>query len=79
MKRLVYGLIILLAVLHHDWWWWDDSETLLLGFVPIGLAYHAAVSLTAALLWALAVKYCWPTDLGADDKTPAALPEGGRS
>ena len=73
MKRLVYGLIVLLAILHQDWWWWDDSETLVLGFVPIGLAYHAAI------LWALAVRYCWPA--GVDDveveEAPAVNGQGG--
>lgn len=63
MSKLIYGLIVLLAILHHDWWYWDDSETLVLGVVPIGLAYHAGVSLAAAILWALAVKYCWPAEV----------------
>ncbi len=67
MKRLVYGLIVLLAVLHQDFWWWDDSESLIFDFLPIGLAYHAGVSIAAAVLWALAVKYCWPGDVNVTD------------
>ena len=67
MKRLVYGLIILLGVLHQDFWWWDDAETLVLGFLPIGLAYHAGVSVAAGVLWAMAVRYCWPHDLDTDE------------
>ncbi|MFQ5494183.1 MAG: DUF3311 domain-containing protein [Phycisphaerae bacterium] len=63
MKWFVYGLIALLAIAHQDFWFWDDSETLVLGFLPIGLAYHAGVSLAAGLLWALAVRYCWPADV----------------
>ena len=63
MKKLVYGLIITLAILHQDFWWWDDSETLVLGFVPIALAYHASVSVAAGVLWALAVRHCWPADV----------------
>ena len=66
MKRLVYGLILILAVLHQDFWWWDDSDTLVFGFVPVGLAYHACVSLAAGVLWALAVKYCWPEEASAE-------------
>jgi hypothetical protein len=62
MKYLVFGLIVLLAILHQDFWWWDDSDTLVSGFLPIGLAYHAGVSIVAAVLWAMAVKYCWPHD-----------------
>ncbi len=70
MKKIIYGLIILLAVLHHDWWWWDDSDTLVFGFVPIGLAYHAGISLAAGFLWTLVVIYCWPTEL--DDVQPVS-------
>ena len=55
MRRLVYGSIILLALLHQDFWWWDDSDTLVFGFVPVGLAYHALLSLAAGMLWALAL------------------------
>ncbi|MCH7995284.1 MAG: DUF3311 domain-containing protein [Planctomycetes bacterium] len=76
MRKLVYGLIILLAVLHQDFWWWHTAEPLVLGFVPIGLAFHAGISVAAAVLWALAVKYCWPADVDALD-TVADQPEGG--
>ncbi len=65
MKYLVYGLIVALAVLHQDWWNWDDSETLVGGIMPIGLAYHAGVSVAAAILWAAAVRFCWPA--GVDE------------
>jgi hypothetical protein len=65
MKCLIYFLIVALAVLHHDFWWWDDSETLVFGIFPIALAYHAGISVTAGILWALAVRYCWPE--GVDD------------
>ena len=69
MKFVVYGLIVLLAFLHQDVWWWDRIDPLILGFVPIGLAYQAGISVVAAILWALAVKFCWPENLedeGAD-------------
>lgn len=75
MKHFIYGLIILLAILHQDFWYWDDSETLVFGFIPIGLAYHAGVSLAASILWALAVKYCWPTDV--DELEAETIPTGG--
>jgi hypothetical protein len=63
MRRFVYGLIVLLAILHQDFWWWDDAEPFVFGFMPIGLAYHAGISVAAAVLWAMAVHYCWPTDV----------------
>ncbi len=74
MRRLVYGSIILLALLHQDFWWWDDSDTLVFGFVPVGLANHAFLSLAAGVLWALAVKFCWPADVDVEN-TPAG--QGG--
>ena len=66
MRRLVFGLIVVLAVLHQDYWWWDSIDPLVAGFIPIGLAYHAGVSVVAALLWAMAIKFCWPDHLEDD-------------
>ena len=63
MKWFVYSLIVLLAIVHQDFWWWDRIDPLVFGFIPIGLAYQAGVSIAAAILWAMAVKYCWPTNL----------------
>lgn len=76
MKKLVYGLLILLAVLHQDFWWWDTYDPLVFGFIPIGLAYHAGVSLAAAILWALAIRHCWPA--GVDDDEPGAADAADR-
>ena len=76
MKKLVYGLLILLAVLHQDFWWWDTYDPLVFGFVPVGLAYHAAVSVLATVLWALAVRHCWPHDLDDESGEPDAPGEG---
>lgn len=72
MKALVYALIVLLAIAHQDFWWWDDSETLILGFMPIGLFYHALVSVAAGVLWWMAVKFCWPKEL--DDESAISEP-----
>lgn len=63
MKRVVVVLLILLAVAHQDFWFWNRIEPLVLGFIPIGLAYQIGVSIAAAILWALAVHYCWPRDV----------------
>ena len=80
MKQLVYGLIVLLAMLHQDFWWWDDSDTLVFGFLPIGLAYHALVSVAAGVLWAMAVKFCWPADVDElDEAEPIAVSGGGHA
>ena len=61
-RYAIWTVALLLFVLHHDFWWWDDTS-LVLGFLPIGLAYHAGFSLAAGLLWLAAVKFAWPTDL----------------
>ena len=76
MKRKVFWIALVgLMILHHDWWFWDDGR-LLFGFLPIGLGYHALISLAAAGLWAWAVfgamsEYFTddePSDLAATDK-----------
>ena len=79
MKFVVYGLICLLAIVHQDYWLWDRIDPLILGFIPIGLAYQAGVSVVAAILWALAVKFCWPENLEdeGNDRIRAGSSAGG--
>ena len=60
-RAAVYLLVVLLVLLHHDFWWWDDAS-LILGFLPIGLAYHALYCCLAAAVWSLAAKYAWPDE-----------------
>ena len=48
-----------LFVLHQDFWLWSN-QTLVFGFMPIGLLYHAGFSVAAALLWLCMVKFAWP-------------------
>lgn len=64
MKWIAIAGIVLLMVLHQDYWWWDDNS-LVFGFVPIGLAYHALISLLAGGIWTLIVFFAWPK--GLDD------------
>ncbi|MEO1615809.1 MAG: DUF3311 domain-containing protein [Planctomycetota bacterium] len=58
---IVAGLVILLLILHQDNWFWED-DTLVFGFIPIGLFWHACISIGASLTWALATKIAWPLD-----------------
>ena len=73
MRKLVWVLVVVLALAHYDFWLWDDS-TLVFGFMPIGLAYHAVFSLACGVIWALVVVFAWPerleawADAGADAK-----------
>ena len=57
------GLVALLYVLHQDVWFWREARPLVFGFLPIGLAYHAAFTLSISLLMALLVARAWPDHL----------------
>ena len=58
--------IAVLYLLHQDVWLWRAARPLVFGFLPAGLAYHAAYCLAAAaLMWAL-TKVAWPRHLEAE-------------
>ena len=59
---IIFVGFLIMAVLHQDFWNWNNAN-LVLGFMPVGLAYHAGYSLVAAIFWALVVKFAWPTKL----------------
>lgn len=66
MRFVVVVLLVLLAIAHQDSWWRSDHRTLVLGFLPVSLAYHVGISIAATVLWGLACLYCWPRELEAD-------------
>ena len=57
--KVAWVLVAVLGVVHYDFWWWED-RTLVFGFMPIGLFFHALISIAAGLTWALVVKHAWP-------------------
>ena len=64
MKRALLVLaVVVLYVLHQDIWFWRTARPLVFGFVPIGLAYHAAFSVAAAAVLGLLVTFAWPAHL----------------
>lgn len=69
MGFVVVVLILALAALHHDTWWWGDAEPLVFGFIPIGLAWHAGISIAAGVVWWIAVTFCWPKHLTELDES----------
>jgi hypothetical protein len=75
--KVVVVCAIVLAILHQDIWFWDN-KTLLFGFLPIGLGYHALYSVMASALWAAAVIWAWPAhieqwaDEGSSDDSSGA-------
>jgi hypothetical protein len=64
LKSLMLALaIVALYALHQDVWFWRSARPLVFGFLPVGLAYHGAYCVAAALLmWAL-TKAAWPHHL----------------
>ena len=60
MKVIATVLLLLLFILHQDFWLWND-RSLVFGWLPVGLAYHAAYSLVTALVWVFVIKVLWPT------------------
>ena len=62
MKYIIWGLVLLLVILHQDNWNWED-ESLVFGFMPLTLLYHASLSIAASITWWLATKYAWPEGL----------------
>jgi hypothetical protein len=61
-RTIMWALFALLLVLHHDWWFWNDGR-LVLGFLPIGLAYQMLISLAAGALWGWAAWNAWPPEM----------------
>ena len=72
-KPLLILAVAALYVLHQDFWNWRTARLTIpflgihdwmpLGFVPIGLFYHALFSVAASLLMWLLVKFAWPGHL----------------
>lgn len=62
MRYLIGIFLLLLLVLHQDNWFWED-DTLVFGFIPMGLFYHACISVAASITWFLATKFAWPRGL----------------
>ena len=56
-------LIVALYLLHQDIWFWRTARPLVFGFLPIGLAYHAAYCLAVALLMWVLTRAAWPAHL----------------
>jgi hypothetical protein len=61
-RSFVWCLVAVLFILHQDFWNWSDTR-LVLGFVPVGLAYQIGISVAAALVWVVVIRLAWPRDL----------------
>lgn len=58
---IIAMLVVLLLILHQDNWFWTDGR-LVFGILPIGLLWHAGISVGASLTWFLATKIAWPIE-----------------
>lgn len=63
-------IIAAVYVLHQDFWLWRTARPLVFGFLPIGLAYHAAYTLAISLLMLYLVRRHWPSHLETDPREP---------
>ena len=66
MKYILGVLVVALLIAHQDNWNWNDP-TLVGGIVPIGLFYHACISLAAGFVWFLATLFVWPKEVVVDE------------
>lgn len=70
MNWALAAATITLYLLHQDTWLWREARPLVFGFLPAGLAYHAAYTLGAAALMAALVRWAWPAHLERASKSP---------
>ncbi len=62
-RSVAIAAVAFLYVVHQDFWFWREARPLVFGFLPIGLFYHAAFTVTSsAVLWLL-VTLAWPSHL----------------
>ncbi len=76
LRLLLAAAIVAFYALHQDLWFWGMARPLVFGFLPIGLAYHAAYCVAAAALMWLLTRVAWPAHL--DDDPSASHPAGRR-
>jgi hypothetical protein len=56
-------VVAVMYVLHQDLWFWRAARPLVFGFLPIGLAYHAAYTIAVSVVLAWLVRRHWPSHL----------------
>jgi hypothetical protein len=55
-----------LYLLHQDLWFWRSARPLVFGFLPVGLAWHAAYCVVVSLLMLWLTRVAWPSHLDHD-------------
>jgi hypothetical protein len=78
-RILLTVAVVALYALHQDVWNWRTAHPLVFGFLPIGLAYHAAFCLAAAALMGLLTRFAWPVlSERSESQGPAHLEDSRR-
>ena len=77
IRWILYALAVGVLVLHQDVWNWSRAEPLLMGFLPVGLAYHAAYTIVCSVVMFLFVKFLWPVELEGAERESSADNGGG--
>lgn len=78
MRYVIWTLVAILIIVHQDFWYWED-DTLVFGFMPIGLLYHAGISMAAGFTWWLATMFAWPKVLEEAEVAESGVSENGGS
>ena len=79
MKAAAGALIVVtLYALHQDVWFWRQARPLLFGFLPVGLAYHAAYCLAVAVLMWWLTRTAWPAHLELEAAPSESTRDGRR-
>ena len=63
MRTAAIFIVAVFYVLHQDFWFWSEARPLVLGFLPIGLFYHAAYMVASSLILGGLVALLWPSHL----------------
>lgn len=75
-NKLFLGLLVAgVFLLHQDFWNWRKGD-LVLGCLPVGLAYHAAYAILTAAMMVVLVKFAWPKELDEMESHPGKDVEG---
>ena len=64
---LPIAAVCALYVLHQDLWFWRSARPLVFGFLPVGLAWHAAYCVAVSVLMVWLTRVAWPSHLDHPD------------
>jgi hypothetical protein len=66
-SMLPIAAVCVLYVLHQDLWFWRTARPLVFGFLPVGLAWHAAYCVAVSLFMFWLTRVAWPSHLDGPD------------